>query len=302
MMSSFWSGWIIVLTLVCLCLIIWILFGTRKAQRREMTNETTGHSYDGIEELDNPMPQWWFLLFVATLVFSGAYLLLYPGMGNWKGFLGWTSTGELERNQLKHDRRYAPLFAQYANTPIEKLVDNPKALKMGQRIFLNNCALCHGSDAGGAFGFPNLTDHDWLYGGSPEAIKYSVMEGRKGQMPAWGAVIGESGVKNVSTFIRYKVGLVKTIDDDVFKSGQSVYNTTCSICHGDNGEGNLALGAPNLVDATWLYGSSQAEIEYTVRNGRNGVMPAWKVILGEEKTHLVSTFVYSLSKETKAAN
>ena len=299
MMSSFWSGWIIVLTLACLVLVIWLLFATRKAQRRDMTDETTGHVYDGIEELDNPMPHWWFLLFVATLVFSAAYLLLYPGMGNWKGLFGWTSTGELERSQEKHDRRYAPLFAQYSKTPIEKLVENPKALKMGQRIFLNNCALCHGSDAGGSFGFPDLTDGDWLYGGSPEDIKTTIMDGRTGQMPAWGAVIGEKGVQDVSTFIRYQVGLVDQVNDAIISNGQKIYNDTCSICHGANGEGNKALGAPNLTDAVWLYGSSQAEIEYTVRSGRNGVMPAWKHILGEEKVHLVSTYIYSLQGEKK---
>ena len=297
MMSSFWSGWIIVLTLTCIILVTLLLFSTRRAQRRELTEETTGHSYDGIEELDNPLPQWWFLLFVATLVFGGAYLLLYPGMGNWKGFLGWTSTGELERHQLAHNRRYAPLFAQYAKTPIEKLVNNPKALSMGRRIFLNNCALCHGADAGGAFGFPDLTDNDWLWGGTPETIKTIIMDGRNGQMPAWGAVIGEQGVRNVSTFIRYQVGLIERVDDDVFNSGQKIYKETCSICHGASGEGNKLLGAPNLTDSNWLYGSSQAEVEYTVRNGRNGMMPAWKQILGEEKVHLVTAYIYSLSKE-----
>ena len=297
MMSSFWSGWIIVLTLACLILVTWLLFSTRRAQRRELTEETTGHNFDGIEELENPIPHWWFLLFVATLVFGGAYLLLYPGMGNWKGLTGWTSTGELERHQQAHDRRYAPLFAQYSTTPVEELVNNPKALGIGQRIFLNNCALCHGNDAGGTFGFPDLTDNNWLRGGSPEQIKTSIMEGRNGQMPAWGAVIGEKGVTDVSTFIRHQAGLVENIDQDVFDTGQKIYNKTCSTCHGSNGEGIQALGAPNLKDANWLYGSSQAEIEYTVRNGRTGVMPAWKEILGEEKVHLVSTYIYSLSRE-----
>ena len=297
MMSSFWSGWIIILTLACLILVIWLLFATRKTQRRDLTEETTGHNYDGIEELDNPMPHWWFMLFVATLVFSAGYLLLYPGMGNWIGLFGWTSTSELELHQEKHDRRYVPLFAQYAKTPIEQLAENPKALKMGQRIFLNNCALCHGSDAGGSFGFPSLTDNDWLYGGTPADIKTTIMEGRSGQMPAWGAVIGEKGVQDVSTFIRYQAGLVDRVDDSVLNSGKKAYDTTCSICHGSDGKGMQALGAPDLTDAIWLYGSSQTEVEYTVRNGRNGVMPAWNRILGEEKVHLVSTYVYSLRKK-----
>lgn len=301
MMSSFWSGWVILLTLACLAFIIYVLYHTWRQQRRETTTETTGHVYDGIEELDNPMPKWWLILFVATIVFTAVYLVLYPGMGNWKGVLNWTSTGELDRHQQQHDRRYAPLFAQYAKTPIEELVKNPKALKMGERIFLNNCALCHGSDAAGSFGFPDLTDSDWLYGGHADAIKTTVMEGRNGQMPAWGAVIGEKGVTNVSTFIRSNAGLIENADPAVLAEGKKVYDTTCAVCHNQDMKGNQTLGAPDLTDDVWLYGSSQAEVEYTVRKGRNGVMPAWKNILGQEKVHLVSTYVYSLNKDKEKA-
>ncbi|MGI9278101.1 MAG: cytochrome-c oxidase, cbb3-type subunit III [Endozoicomonas sp.] len=299
MMSSFWSGWVVFLTLACLAFVSYVLYTTWRQQRSETTTQTTGHAYDGIEELDNPMPKWWLALFVATFIFTAFYLWLYPGLGNWKGFLGWTSTGELQRHQEKHNRRYQPLFAQYANTPIEELVNNPKAVKMGERIFLNNCALCHGSDAGGAFGFPDLSDHDWLYGGTADAITTTIMEGRNGQMPAWGAVIGEKGVRDVATFIRANAGLVDNIDPATAKAGKKVYDTTCAVCHNADGKGNQLLGAPDLTDDTWLYGSSQAQVEYTIRSGRNGVMPAWKDILGKEKVHLVATYVYSLNEDNK---
>ena len=296
MMSSFWSGWVIILTLGCLAFVIYFLATQWKAQRAETTTDTTGHAYDGIQELDNPMPKWWLAMFVATLIFTAFYLWLYPGLGNWKGFLGWTQVNELERHQEKHAHKYAPLFEQYANTPIDELIANPKAVKMGERIFVNNCALCHGSDAGGAFGFPNLRDGDWLYGGSADAISHTILEGRSGQMPAWGAVIGDEGVRNVSIFIRSNAGLDQNADPAAVAAGKKVYDTTCMACHGMNAEGNQMLGAPNLVDDIWLYGSSQAQIEYTVRQGRNGVMPAWKDILGKEKVHLAATYVYSLGK------
>lgn len=296
-MSSFWSGWIIALTLICLALVIGVLFFAWKSQRKGSTEETTGHSFDGIEELDNPMPKWWLILFVATIVFSAVYLLLYPGLGSWKGFYGWTSVGELEQAQLKHDRRFALEFARYGATPIDELIDNPKAVRMGQRIFINNCALCHASDAKGNFGFPNLTDNSWLYGGSSDAIKTSIMHGRKGQMPAWGAVIGNEGVTNVTHYVRAMAGLETGVDEQTLAAGKTIFDTTCVVCHAKDGTGNHALGAPNLTDNDWLYGSSFSEVAYTVRNGRNGVMPPWKDILGEEKVHLVAAYIYSLSKK-----
>ena len=297
MLSTFWSGWVIVLFLACIAFITVVLFATRKAQRRSTTKETTGHVYDGIEEYDNPLPHWWFLLFVATLVFTAGYLVLYPGLGSFKGVLGWTSVNELEADQKAHAFKYAPEFERFAAMPFDELIEDPKAMRMGQRIFLNNCALCHGSDAGGAFGFPNLTDDKWLYGGTPEAIHTTISDGRKGQMPAWGAVIGDEGVKQVSAYVRTKAGLEVTIESSDLKVGQQIFDTTCAVCHGADGAGNQALGAPNLFDNNWLYGSSQAQVEYSIRNGRNGVMPAWKDVLGPEKVHLVSGYIYSLSNK-----
>ncbi len=292
-MSSFWSGWIFILTFACLAVVVIVLVATTKAQRKQTTSETTGHIYDGIEEYDNPMPQWWLGLFVATLVFTAGYLILFPGV--WKGALGWTQIKQLEAETTKHTRQYAPLFQQYAAKSIEELQNNPKALKMGQRIFLNNCALCHGSDARGAFGFPNLADDDWLWGGTPADIKHTLLEGRRGQMPAWGAVIGETGVRNVSAYARSLSGIDTGFSDADLAKGKKVFETTCSACHGQEGKGNKLLGAPDLTNGKWLYGSSQAQVMYTIRNGRNGIMPPWKDILGEEKVHLVSAYVYSLT-------
>ncbi|WP_257293399.1 cytochrome-c oxidase, cbb3-type subunit III [Endozoicomonas sp. YOMI1] len=298
-MSNFWHWWIVLLTTACLVLVTWVLFATRKTQRKEMTEETTGHAYDGIEEYDNPLPHWWFIMFVATLVFTVGYLILYPGMGKWAGILGWTQVNELEQNQQKHDRKYAPEFARYAATPIEQLINNPKALKMGERVFINNCALCHGMDAGGNFGFPDLVDNDWLYGGTPDAIKATIVHGRQGQMPAWGAVIGDIGVKQVASYTRELSGIDTGASEADLAVGEKIFSTTCAVCHNADGTGNFALGAPNLTNNIWLYGSSQAQVEYTIRQGRNGVMPPWNDILGEEKVHLVTAYVYSLTHKGK---
>ncbi len=298
-MSNFWHWWIVLLTTACLVLVTWVLFSTRKTQRKEMTEETTGHAYDGIEEYDNPLPHWWFIMFIATLVFTVGYLILYPGMGKWEGVLGWTQVGELERDQQKHDRKYAPEFARYAATPIEELIKNPKALKMGERVFINNCALCHGMDAGGNFGFPNLADNDWLYGGTPDAIKATIAHGRQGQMPAWGAVIGDKGVKQVASYVRELSSIETGASEADLVAGKKIFNTTCAVCHNADGTGNFALGAPNLTNNVWLYGSSQAQVEYTIRQGRNGVMPPWDNILGDEKVHLVTAYVYSLTHKAE---
>ncbi|MCY4472276.1 MAG: cytochrome-c oxidase, cbb3-type subunit III [Kistimonas sp.] len=296
-MSGFWSGWVLLLTLGCLAFILVPLLVMWKVQRKHETEETVGHNFDGIEEYDNPMPTWWIGLYLAMFVFGFAYLALYPGLwpGYFDGLLGWTSDKQLASAQLRHTRQFQPLFDQYEAMTIEELQAHSKALSMGKRVFLNNCSQCHGSDAGGNFGFPRLTDNRWIWGGTPEDIKTTVMEGRQGQMPAWGPVIGEQRVRNVSSWVRSLSGLDIAATQEQLEDGREVFESTCSICHGKDAKGNTQVGAPNLTDGVWLYGNTQAQVEYTIRNGRNGVMPAWKEILGPEKVHLVSAYIYSLS-------
>ncbi|PTB91019.1 cytochrome-c oxidase, cbb3-type subunit III, partial [Marinobacter sp. Z-F4-2] len=183
----------------------------RKGQRQETTEETVGHSFDGIEEYDNPLPKWWFMLFLGTLVFSVGYLLLYPGLGNYKGLLpgyenGWTQVNQWQREMDRADELYGPIFAKYAAMPIEEVAKDERALKMGGRLFASNCSVCHGSDAKGSYGFPNLTDNSWRWGGEPETIKTSIMHGRVGVMPAQGPMIGEDGVRNVAAYVLTELG------------------------------------------------------------------------------------------------
>ncbi|HTF83187.1 MAG TPA: cytochrome-c oxidase, cbb3-type subunit III [Cellvibrio sp.] len=297
-MGIFWNLWIIGLTLTNLALVLWVLLANRKvavSDQDEEENKTTGHVYDGIEEYDNPLPRWWFIMFIVTFVYAGVYLLVYPGLGSWPGLFGWTSVKELRGHQQQADARYADTFGTYANTPIEELAQNPDAMKMGLRLFSNNCAVCHGADGGGNYGFPNLTDHDWLYGGTPEKIKETITLGRKGAMPAWGALMGETGVVNVSEYVLQISGQ----DHDAAKAelGAKLYNQNCVACHGVDGKGNQALGAPNLTDDIWLYGGEPQDIRATLRNGRNGVMPAQQELLKADRIHLLAAYVYSLSLE-----
>ena len=293
-MSNFWSGYIIALTTVFLILITWLLFATRKGQKADQTDQTTGHAFDGIEEYDNPLPRWWFMLFVATIVFSVIYLVLYPGMGKWKGVLGWTQVEQYQDEVERAEAQFAPIYARYVDMPVEDVARDEDAVRIGQRLFATNCSVCHGSDARGAFGFPNLADNEWIWGGSPEQIKTTLREGRQAAMPAWLAVIGEAGIRNTAGYVRHLAGL-ETEDVDL-EAGKKVFQTNCVACHGPEGKGNPMLGAPNLTDDIWLYGSSMLQVQHTLRYGRNGNMPA-QAHLGEDKIHMLTAYVYSLSQE-----
>ncbi len=292
-MSSFWSGWIIVLTSFSIIAVTWLLFANRKSDNPDPEGKT-GHVYDGIEEYDNPLPAWWFNMFLISIIFSIGYLIAYPGMGNFKGLLNWTSTGQFQKQVDAADKKFAPIYEAYAKTPIAELSQDNKARKMGQRLYANNCALCHGSDATGAFGFPNLTDNDWLYGGKPEQIKQTLISGRTGMMPAWGQVIDKAGLTNVTAYVQSLSGTEVNVD---VAAGKQVFGLYCSSCHGADGTGNQMLGAPNLTDNIWLYGGSAGEIMQTLSAGRSGKMPAFEELISPEKIHLLTAYIYGLSNQ-----
>ncbi|KIU49966.1 MULTISPECIES: cytochrome-c oxidase, cbb3-type subunit III [Pseudomonas] len=303
-MTTFWSTYICVLTIGSLIGLTWLLLSTRKGQSKGTTDQTMGHSFDGIEEYDNPLPKWWFWLFVGTLVFSVGYLILYPGLGNWKGILpgyenGWTGANEWQKEMDRADAKFGPIFAKFAAMPVEEVAKDPQALKMGGRLFASNCSVCHGSDAKGAYGFPNLTDNDWRWGGDPETIKASIMGGRHGVMPAWAEVIGEQGVADVAGFVLTNLdgrSLPKDAKADV-ENGKQLFATNCVACHGPEGKGTPAMGAPDLTHPqAFIYGSSYAQLQQTIRYGRQGQMPAQQDIQGNDKVHLLAAYVYSLSQ------
>ncbi len=297
-MSIFWNVWIIGLTVINLALVLWVLMANRKVAARddaEPENKTTGHSYDGIEEYDNPLPKWWFQMFIGTFIFAIIYLALYPGLGSFKGFLGWTSVNQLEREQAKAQESYKESFGVFSKMSIEELAQDPKAYKMGTRLFANNCAVCHGADAGGNFGFPNLTDNDWLYGGTPEAIKASIANGRVAAMPAWKDILGEEKIAQVAQYVLSLSGNAE--DQAAAEAGAPIYAQNCAACHGADGKGMHATGAPNLTDDIWLYGRDAAGIRQTLRNGRAGVMPAQSDKIREDKIHILTAYVYGLSQD-----
>jgi cytochrome c oxidase cbb3-type subunit 3 len=292
-MTSFWSMWIIVLTSITMVGIIWILFANRKREQQS-TDKTTGHVYDGIEELDNPLPAWWFYMFVITIVWAIGYLILYPGMGNFPGVLGWTQVGQYDREVAAADEKYRDMRDRYMALSVEEIAADPKVRKMGMRMFGNSCAQCHGADAKGSYGFPNLSDNDWLYGGSPDEIKASITNGRLGTMPAWGDIIGDQGVTDVTAYVLSVNG--READPAQTAAGEKVFQTYCVACHGADATGNPAMGAPNLANGIWLYGGNAEQISHSVRAGRNGVMPTHKNTLSEDKIHILAAYVYGLSQ------
>ncbi|MCF6436182.1 cytochrome-c oxidase, cbb3-type subunit III [Pseudoalteromonas sp. MMG022] len=342
-MTSFWSIWVIVLTLACLALILGLLLWNLKNYVGVKEGESCGHEFDGIEEINNPLPKWWTYMFFATFVWAVYYLAAYPGLGNWQGLAKWTSSNQgvtslaeskkateealangekvqLDQEIIAAEARFGPIFNELAKVPVEELlaskvagdkaqqkaIENGEkheqtqgqmALEIGQRLYAQNCAQCHGSDARGGTGFPNLTDNDWLYGGTPDKIKETLLHGRIAAMPPWKDALGEQGVKEMTAYVLSLSG--RKVNQKEADAGKAKF-AMCAACHGMDGKGsvahNLPFGAPNLTDNIWLYGGSQRAVEETLNNGRAGVMPAWKDILGEDKVHLLTAYVYSLSQ------
>lgn len=295
--SNFWNLWIIVLTLGNIFACWWLIRWSSKPRPGESNvGDVTGHKWDeNLEEFNNPLPKWWLWLFYITLVFSLVYLVLYPGLGSFRGVLNWTQQDAYAKEIQRSDEKYGPLFAKYAATPVADLISDAGAIKIGQRLYVNYCASCHGSDAGGTTGFPNLRDTVWLYGGSPDAIKTSILEGRNGAMPGWGAVLNDKGVEEVTAYVLQLNG--READATLASAGQTHFATYCAACHGAEGKGNPALGAPDLTNNNWLYGGSPGVISQTILNGRNGQMPAHRDFLGEDKAHLLTAYIYSLSNK-----
>ena len=290
MMTDAWSWFVIVLVALNIIAMVWLLFATSKSNGIDEAS-TTGHRWDGIEELNNPLPRWWLGLFVITIVFSVAYLVLYPGMGNFAGSLGWTQQQQFETARAQNTARQDAFFAEFADLDIPALAKHERAMRTGERLFLNNCATCHGSGAEGAKGFPNLVDNDWLYGNSPEIIVHSITNGRAGLMPD--LKLPERNVTILSRYLRSLSG-IEPATAFVEQEGKSMFGL-CESCHGADGTGNQALGAPNLTDEIWLHGSSIAEIESVLANGIQGNMPSFEQLLSPNEIRLLAAYVLSLS-------
>lgn len=293
--SEFWDVFIAVLTVVSIVACA-LFLKSQSVRKAPGSADTTGHTWDeDLAEYNNPLPRWWSWLFYITIVFSLAYLVLYPGLGSWSGTLGWSQIGQLDQEQQLAAKRYGPLYDKFAAAEVEALAKNPEALAVGQKLFLNACAQCHASDGAGSRGFPNLADRDWQWGGEAKTIKDTITGGRTATMPSFGGALGENGVKDVAHYVMSLSGLTS---DSIRKArGEALFKANCMACHGAEGKGNPAMGAPNLTDTTWLYGSAEPVIIETITRGRSGQMPAHKGVLTEAKIHLLTAYVLSLSQQ-----
>ena len=295
------SIFIVALTLLNVAGALWLLWWTRRSRGETVSTLTTGHVWDeDLTELNNPLPRWWLWLFIITVAFAGVYLTLYPGLGSWQGTLGWSSRGEHEAQSRANAARIEKTLAPFTARAVSELGHDPAALAIGRNLFLNNCAACHGSDGGGAPGYPNLTDKDWLYGGDADTVVATISNGRMGVMPAWGPVLGTQGVENVLDYVFSLQG--RKLEAGDVGAGKAKFAELCAACHGADARGNPAMGAPNLTDHTWLHGGALNTVRETIEKGRTGTMPPHLARLGETRVKLLAAYVLSLGAQGEDAD
>jgi cytochrome c oxidase cbb3-type subunit 3 len=297
--SNFWSVYVAGITLVSILACALLLWFSGKAVAMTANDNTTGHVWDvDLREMNNPLPRWWVWLFVITILFAGVYLAIYPGLGTFAGNAKWSAVGQYEAEVAKGNADVAPLYAKFAAMTPEDMSRDPQAMAIGERLFMNNCSQCHGSDARGSKGFPNLTDGDWLHGGAPDKIKETMMLGRIGNMPPMAAAVGTADdVKNVANYV---LSLSNGPHDSVRANLGKEKFMVCAACHGPDGKGNQALGAPNLTDNIWLHGSGESAITAMVNNGKVNQMPAQGERLSSGQIQVLTSYVWGLSNNAKA--
>ncbi|MEJ2384826.1 MAG: cytochrome-c oxidase, cbb3-type subunit III [Xanthomonadales bacterium] len=301
-LNSFWHWFVIVITVGSILGCWWLLYWTKGVGNEDAQEpgegDDTGHVWDeNIHELNTPLPRWWLWLFNLTIVFALVYLAVFPGLGNFAGKFGWTQEAQYQKEMAAAAEAQEAVFARFRDMSPEQLIADKEAREIGGRLFGNNCAMCHGSDGRGARGFPNLTDDAWQWGGSWDQVVATLTNGRQAAMTPFGAVLGEEGVRNVVAYVQQISG--QKADPEMAAAGQVHFQTICMACHGMDGKGNPALGAPNLTDDIWLYGPNPSDIEYAVMNGRQGKMPAFKDTLGalsEDKIRILAAYVLGLSE------
>ena len=297
--SDFWSFYVAGITILGIVGCGVLLWMTARKKVESASDNTTGHVWDeDLREMNNPMPRWWMWLFVITIIFAFAYLAIYPGLGKYSGQLNWTQTGAYEAEVAKANAELEPLYARFASMKPEEIAVDPQAVAIGERLFMNNCAQCHGSDAHGSKGFPNLTDNDWLYGGTPEKIHETLVNGRMGNMPPMAAAVGTP--EDVRNLANYVLSLSGSPHDSLRAALGKPKFAACAACHGLDAKGNQALGAPNLTDDIWLHGWGEAAIVNIVNNGKANVMPAQADKLTEAQINVLAAYVWGMSNKPQA--
>ncbi len=294
-------GWLIgLVSVVSIIACLWLAwrFSQQRHEDEGKDVESTGHIWDGtLQENNNPLPRWWLNMFYITCIWGLAYLIMYPGLGAFPGVLNWSQQSQYDSEVAEAEARYGPIYNEFLSKDLNVVANDSRANEIGQRLFSTYCTTCHGSDARGARGYPNLRDSDWLYGGDAETIKQTISNGRSGAMPPWEAVLGYEGVFNVTAYVQQLAG--READEQVVFKGKQIFEKNCVICHGVDGKGNKQLGAPNLRDDIWLYGGSQKRIMESISKGRNGIMPPHLGFLGEAKVHILAAYIYSISQSEK---
>ena len=296
-MSSGISTFIVVLTLLNIAGAVALLWWTRRphGDTEKPGADTTGHVWDGdLRELNNPLPRWWLWLFLITVAFALGYLVLYPGFGSYAGKLGWTSAGQHAEQARQAEAQAQLMLARFDGRSIEDLIKDPTARAVGRNLFANNCSMCHGADGRGALHFPNLADKDWKWGGDPATVEASIAGGRTGVMTPWKDVLGSAGVEDALAYVLSLSG--RSVPTGNAAHGAELFATYCVVCHGDKGQGNQTLGAPNLTDQIWLHGGSPDAIRQTIMNGRQGQMPAQLERLGAVRVRLLAAYVLGLGE------
>jgi cytochrome c oxidase cbb3-type subunit 3 len=303
---SFWGWFVTVLTVLNILGCFWLIYWTTKKRKGEAPSDnTTGHVWDeNLQEFNNPLPRWWLGLFYLTIVFAFVYLYFYPGLLSYEGSLGWSSAKQYDKEVAAANEKYGKVFKAYAQKDLTTLINDKEAMETGRRLFLQHCSTCHGSTAEGAVGYPNLTDNDWIFGGTPDAIETTILKGRpysnekdiNNIMGMPGGMIGtdEATAENVANYVLSLSGAEH--DANKAQQGKAMF-AVCESCHGPGGKGDQANGAPNLTDNIWLYGGDVQSIKETILKGRKGNMPAHEQKLGPDKVHLLAAYVYSLSKK-----
>ncbi|HEY3300194.1 MAG TPA: cytochrome-c oxidase, cbb3-type subunit III [Methylophilaceae bacterium] len=293
--SSFWPLFITVIALGGIFGCALLLWKTSKVKVNTSAGDnTSGHVWDeDIREMNNPLPRWWVGLFIITIIFGLGYLAAYPGLGTYAGGLEWSEAKQYDQEVEAANKALAPMYAKFAAMSVENLAKDPEAKAIGERIFMNNCSQCHGSDARGSRGFPNLTDNDWLHGGSPDKIKETITGGRIGMMPPMAAAVGtEEDVKNVANYVLSLSGSVH--DESRAALGKDKF-VACAACHGADGKGNQAIGSANLTDNIWLHGAGEAAIIKRINEGKTNQMPAWASKFTPEQIHVLTAYIWGLS-------
>ncbi|MEE4638296.1 MAG: cytochrome-c oxidase, cbb3-type subunit III [Wenzhouxiangella sp.] len=301
-MSAFWHWFIVIITLAFTAGMVWLFIATGKTKVPTGTNqegqETTGHVWDeDLEELNNPMPRWWLWLFYASVIFSLIYLVLYPGLGRYEGTLGWTSQGQYQEERAAANAAFEERFGPLVSLPLAELAQNPEALEAGRNLYRTNCSTCHGSDARGARGYPNLTDDHWIWGSQPDQVWTTIYQGRQAAMPGFEGALNDQQITRTAVYVQQLAG--QSVDTSMAAAGKRHFDLLCAACHGGDGKGNPVLGAPDLTAGVYTYGGSIDDLRHTIRGGRNGVMPAQRDLLGESRARLVTAYVLSLGQNER---